>query len=82
MNRSNVSLRSIVVASVFALACVAGVMRADWPDALLNLEREEWHFSVIEAARMHRALAAIPRGSLANAATLRSTSDRFDPFSH
>jgi hypothetical protein len=27
----------------------AGVMRADWPDALLNIEREEWHFSMIES---------------------------------
>ena len=56
-------------------------MRADWPDALLNLEHEEWQFSMIEAARMHRVLAAITRGPLANGATLRPTSDRFDPFS-
>jgi hypothetical protein len=46
----------------------AGVMRAEWPDAQLNLERQDWHFSITEAAKMQRALAAI-------------TSDRFDPFS-
>ena len=58
----------------------AGVMRADWPDALLNLDSEEWHFSMIEVTRMHRVLAAITRGPLANETAHRSTSDRFDPL--
>jgi hypothetical protein len=30
-----------------------GVMRADWPDALLTHAGEEWRFSTLEAARMH-----------------------------
>ncbi len=59
----------------------AGLMRPDWPDAQLNLEGEEWHFSAIEVTRMHRALTAIARGPLANGATHQSASDRFEPFS-
>jgi len=41
----------------------AGVMRGDWPDALLDHATNEWRFSVLESARMHRALV----------------SDKFDP---
>ena len=36
-----------------------GVMRADWPDALLTHTAEEWRFSTLEAARLRHA-AAIP----------------------
>lgn len=36
-----------------------GVMRADWPDALLNHDGEQLGFSSLEAARM-RQVAAIP----------------------
>jgi hypothetical protein len=39
----------------------AGVMRAEWPDALLHREGDEWRFSMLEAARMQRALASIVR---------------------
>jgi hypothetical protein len=37
----------------------AGVMRAYWPDAVLNHVGEQWRFSRLEAARMQQA-AAIP----------------------
>ena len=37
----------------------AGLMRADWPDALLT-RTAEWKFSMVEAARMHRVLEARP----------------------
>jgi hypothetical protein len=32
-----------------------GLMRADWPDELLNHTGEQWHFSRVEAARMREA---------------------------
>jgi hypothetical protein len=31
-----------------------GVMRADWPDALINHDGEQWRFSTLEAARMRQ----------------------------
>jgi hypothetical protein len=31
-----------------------GVMRADWPDALLDRDGEQWRFSTLEAARMRQ----------------------------
>ena len=34
-------------------------MRAEWPDALLNREGDEWRFSVLEAAGMQRVLTSI-----------------------
>jgi hypothetical protein len=34
-----------------------GVMRADWPDGLLNFRNGQWHFSTLEAARMREAAA-------------------------
>jgi hypothetical protein len=37
----------------------AGLMRADWPDALLT-RAADWKFSMVEAARMHRVLEARP----------------------
>jgi hypothetical protein len=37
----------------------AGVMRAEWPDALLSRKGDEWHFSMLEAARMQLVLASI-----------------------
>ena len=37
----------------------AGLMRADWPDALLA-RAADWKFSMVEAARMHRVLEARP----------------------
>ena len=36
-----------------------GVMRADWPDALLTRTAEQWRFSTLEAARLRQA-ASIP----------------------
>lgn len=32
-----------------------GVMRADWPDALLSRTADQWRFSTLEAARLRRA---------------------------
>jgi hypothetical protein len=37
----------------------AGVMLAEWPDALLT-RATEWRFSMIETARMHEVLESIP----------------------
>jgi hypothetical protein len=37
----------------------AGLMRAEWPDALLA-RAADWKFSVVEAARMHRVLESGP----------------------
>ena len=34
----------------------AGLMLAEWPDALLTRRAEGWRFSMLEAARMHRVL--------------------------
>lgn len=48
----------------------AGVMRADWPDALLARDGEDWRFSMLEATRMQRLLVSIARDSLANAPAL------------
>jgi hypothetical protein len=48
----------------------AGVMRADWPDSLLNREADEWRFSRLEAARMQRVLASIVRRPSGNTAAL------------
>ena len=48
----------------------AGVMRADWPDALLSREGEEWRFSRLEAAGMQRRPVSIARDALANAPAL------------
>ena len=36
----------------------AGVMRANWPDALLGRVGEEWRFSIVEATRMQRVVSA------------------------
>ncbi len=36
-----------------------GVMRAEWPDAVLNRGRDDWRFSMLEAERMHRVLASL-----------------------
>ena len=44
----------------------AGVMRAEWPDALLNREGDEWRFSVLEAAGMQRVLTSIMRQPFEN----------------
>ena len=48
----------------------AGVMRAEWPDALLNRDGGEWSFSMLEAARMQRVLASIVRHPFENEAAL------------
>jgi hypothetical protein len=48
----------------------AGVMRAEWPDALLDREGNEWRFSMLEAARMQRAVASIARDSSGNSAAI------------
>jgi len=37
----------------------AGVMRAEWPDDVLNRGREDWRFSMLEAERIHSVLAAL-----------------------
>lgn len=37
----------------------AGVMRAEWPDAVLDRDGDDWRFSMLEAERMHRVLAAL-----------------------
>jgi hypothetical protein len=37
----------------------AGVMRAEWPDALLNRGGDDWGFSIDETARMQRTLISI-----------------------
>jgi len=37
----------------------AGLMRAEWPDALLT-RAADWKFSMVEAARMHRVLESSP----------------------
>ena len=48
-----------------------GVMRAEWPDALLGREGDEWRFSMLEAASMQRVLASIiMRDPFGNAAAL------------
>lgn len=39
----------------------AGLMRADWPDALLNRAGEEWRFSTTEAARMQSLVVSAMR---------------------
>jgi hypothetical protein len=39
----------------------AGLMRADWPDALLNRAGEEWRFSTTEAARMQSLVISAMR---------------------
>jgi len=39
-----------------------GVMRADWPDALLARGHEDWRFSIPEATRIHRVLESIVSG--------------------
>ncbi len=36
-----------------------GVMRAEWPDGVLDRDGDEWRFSMLEAERMHRVLAAL-----------------------
>ena len=36
-----------------------GVMRAAWPDGLLDRDGDDWRFSMLEAERMHRVLAAL-----------------------
>jgi hypothetical protein len=43
----------------------AGVMRAEWPDALLSRREEGWRFSTLEAAQIHRVLASIVSGASA-----------------
>jgi hypothetical protein len=47
-----------------------GVMRAEWPDALLNRDGGEWSFSMLEAAIMQRVLASIVRHPFENEAAL------------
>ena len=37
----------------------AGVMRADWPDELLNRKGNDWRFSMVEAERMQRVVASL-----------------------
>ena len=37
----------------------AGVMRAEWPDDVLNRGREDWRFSMLEAERMQRVIASL-----------------------
>ncbi len=37
----------------------AGVMRAEWPDGVLDRDGDDWRFSMLEAERMHRVLAAL-----------------------
>ena len=37
----------------------AGVMRAEWPDDVLNRGRDDWRFSMLEAERMQRVLASL-----------------------
>ncbi len=36
----------------------AGVMRAEWPDALISGAGGDWRFSRVESARMHRRLVS------------------------
>ena len=48
----------------------AGVMRAEWPDTVLNREDDEWRFSLLEAARMQRMLASIMRQPFEKGATI------------
>jgi hypothetical protein len=48
----------------------AGVMRAEWPDTVLNREDDEWRFSLLEAARMQRVLASIMRQPFEKGATI------------
>ena len=36
-----------------------GVMRADWPDDMLNRRAEDWRFSMIEAEQMQRVVASL-----------------------
>jgi hypothetical protein len=42
-----------------------GLMRADWSDALLAREAREWRFSMGEAARIHRVIASLVGGAIA-----------------
>ena len=37
----------------------AGVMRADWPDELLQRNTDDWRFSMLEAERMQRVVASL-----------------------
>lgn len=37
----------------------AGVMRAEWPDDVLNRGRDAWHFSMLEAERIQRVLSSL-----------------------
>jgi hypothetical protein len=34
-------------------------MRAEWPDGVLDRDGDDWRFSMLEAQRMHRVLAAL-----------------------
>jgi hypothetical protein len=43
-----------------------GLVRADWPDALLTRETQEWRFSTHEAERIHRVLESIVGGTHAD----------------
>src|SRR5882672_7463931 len=36
-----------------------GVMRAEWPDDVLNRGRDDWRFSMLEAERMQRILVSL-----------------------
>jgi hypothetical protein len=47
----------------------AGLMRAQWPDAMLTRTGDAWLFSLGEAARIHRALTASAANRLAAAPT-------------
>ena len=37
----------------------AGVMRAEWPDDLLNRNGDDWRFSMLEAERIQRIVASL-----------------------
>lgn len=52
-----------------------GLMRAEWPDPLLRRDDDEWRFSPVESARIHRLLRVSPRAFLVTPSSVGPATD-------
>lgn len=54
----------------------AGLMRAEWPDAILARSGTDWRFSPAEATRMHEVLASLADATETETNLARTDSDK------